>query len=376
MSDFFSVEFLEILRDRVLPGVWPLLLAFVVCVLAVPLMIRLSRRTGMLAMPGGRHVHARPMPLLGGLAMFAGFAVAVIVLVPHGEDATGVLVVSGLAALLLIADDRWPVRPAIKFGFQVLVALVAVAVFGFVIPFVGLPGLGGHINIVDLGWVGIPISVFWLLGMQNTVNLLDGVDGLAAGVVLIVAVTLMIAAAGTRQANAIEAVQLAGALAGACAGFLLFNFHPARIFMGDSGSHFLGAALGVISILGVSKVAVAFALAAPLLALALPIADTAWAIVRRRLTRSSVAQPDLQHLHHRLQAFGLDARQTCFAYYTATIAFATVGLLVFGHRRILAVVLVAALVLASTLAADRLQKAGWRIPAPFLRRLLAERGSR
>ena len=375
MSDFFSVQFLETLRDRVLPGLWPLLLAFAVCAVAVPLMIRLSRRTDMLAVPGGRHRHSRPMPLLGGLAMFAGFAVAVIVLVPHSREATGVLVVSGLATLLLIADDRWPVRPMVKFGFQVLVALVAVAVFGFVIPYFGLPTLGGA-QLVQLGWLGIPISIFWLLGMQNTVNFLDGVDGLAAGVVLIVAITLLIAAAGTRLADSLEAVQLAGALAGTCAGFLLFNFHPAKIFMGDSGSHFLGAALGVISIIGVSKVAVAFALAAPLLALALPIADTAWAIVRRRLSRSSVAQPDLLHLHHRLQAFGLDPRQTCYFYYAATALFGTIGLLVFGHRRILAVVFVAGLVLASTLAADRLQKGGWRINAPLLRRLLAEPGSR
>jgi UDP-GlcNAc:undecaprenyl-phosphate GlcNAc-1-phosphate transferase len=376
LGDFFSVQFLDILRDRVLPGVWPLLLAFAVCLVAVPLMIRLSRRTGMLAVPGGRHVHSRPMPLLGGLAMFAGFAAAVIVLVPHSQEATGVLVVSGLAAVLLIADDRWPVQPVVKFGFQVLVALAAVFMFGFVVPFVGLPGLGGPTNVVQLGWVGIPISIFWLLGMQNTVNFLDGVDGLAAGVVLIVALTLLIAAAGTRAADSIEAVQLAGALAGACAGFLLFNFHPAKIFMGDSGSHFLGAALGVISILGVSKIAVAFALAAPILALALPIGDTAWAIVRRRKTRASMAQPDLLHLHHRLQAFGLNPRQTCYFYYTATALFGTLGLLVFGHRRILAAVLVTALVMGSTLAADRLQKAGWRIPAPFLRRLLAEPGSR
>src|SRR4029077_17930125 len=148
-----------------------------------------------------------------------------------------------------------------------------------------------------------------LLGMQNTVNLLDGVDGLAAGVVFIVAVTLMLAAAGLRQ---VAYVQLAAALAGTCAGFLIFNFYPARIFMGDSGAHFLGAALGVISIVGVAKVAVAFALVVPLLALGLPIIDTSWALRRRRREGTSVAQADLEHLHHRLQAFGLDARQTCY----------------------------------------------------------------
>jgi UDP-GlcNAc:undecaprenyl-phosphate GlcNAc-1-phosphate transferase len=252
-----------------------------------------------------------------------------------------------------------------------LVALVAVVVFGFVISYFGLPGSGsnGGARVVDLGWFAVPVSLFWLLGMQNTVNFLDGVDGLAAGVVVIVAFTLLIAAAGKDQ---IEVVQLAGALAGTCAGFLLFNFYPARIFMGDSGSHFLGAALAVISILGVAKLAVAFALAIPILALALPIADTAWAIIRRRRGHESVARPDLQHLHHRLQAFGLTPRQTCYVFYAATAVLGTIGLMIFGHRRIIAAVVVAALVLASTAAADRLQKAGARIPAPFLRRLLAE----
>jgi UDP-GlcNAc:undecaprenyl-phosphate GlcNAc-1-phosphate transferase len=375
LSDFFSVTFLETLRDKVLPGLWPLLVAMLVCALLIPVAIRASRRTGLMAVPGGRHAHSTPTPLLGGPAMFIGFAIAVFIFVPSSITRTGVLVVSGLATVLLIADDRWPVSPTLKFAFQLLVALVAVFAFGFVITYFGLPnsGTNGNATLVYLGWLSIPVSLFWLLGMQNTVNFLDGVDGLAAGVVFIVALTLLIAAAGRDQ---IEVVQLAGALAGACVGFLLFNFNPARIFMGDSGSHFLGAALGVVSIIGVAKVAVAFALVIPILALALPIADTAWAIVRRRSGHVSVARPDLQHLHHRLQSFGLTPRQICYVFYAATALFGTVGLMLFGHRRILAVVVVAALVLASTVAADRLQKAGVRIPAPFLRRLLAEPGTR
>ena len=165
-------------------------------------------------------------------------------------------------------------------------------------------------------------------------------------------------------------------LAGTCAGFLLFNFHPARIFMGDSGAHFLGIVLGIISILGVAKVAVAFALAVPVIALALPIADTAWAIVRRRRKNTSVATADLLHLHHRLQSFGLDARQTCYIFYAASALLGALGLTLFGHGRILAVVLVTSAALASTVVADLVQRSGWRIPAPFLRRLLAEPGTR
>ena len=376
MSDFFGGDALVNLRNHLLPGLWPLLLAFAVCVVAVPVAIRLSRRLGVLAIPGERHAHSTPTPALGGLAMYVGFAAALLILVPINLTTIGVVVVCGLATVLLITDDRWPVRPLVKLAMQVVVAVVAVVVFGdllkddrFVISFFGLPGE----HIIQLGLLATPISIFWLLGMQNTVNFLDGVDGLAAGVVFIAAITLMLAAAGLQQ---IDVVQLSGALAGTCAGFLVFNWHPARIFMGDSGAHFLGIALGVISILGVAKVAVAFALAVPILALAVPILDTAWAILRRRRQNASVARPDLDHLHHRLQAYGLDPRQTCFVFYTASALLGALGLTLFGHGRVLAVVLATCAALASTVAADLLVRTGWRIPAPFLRRLLAEPGTR
>jgi UDP-GlcNAc:undecaprenyl-phosphate GlcNAc-1-phosphate transferase len=371
VTDFFGGDALVNLRDHLLPGLWPMLLALAVCAVLVPLMIRVARRTGLMAQPGGHHSHATPTPLLGGLAMYAGFAAAVLVFMPTNPHTPGVLVITGLAALLLLIDDRWHMQAMVKFGLQLVVALVAIA-FGhdFWITFVGLPGN----HVIQLGAVlAIPVTVFWLLGMQNTVNFLDGVDGLAAGVVFIVAVTLMLAAGGRGQ---IDATQLGAALAGACAGFLLFNFHPARVFMGDSGSHFLGAAVGVVSILGVAKVEVAFALVVPVLVLALPIADTAWAILRRRRVQTSVARPDQQHLHHRLQAFGLDARQTCYVFYAVTAMLGALGLTVFGHGRILAVVLATSAALASTVVADLLQKSGWRVPMPFMRRLLAEPGTR
>ncbi len=369
MTDFFSDKALTNISEHLLPGLWPLLVAFVGCVAVVPLAIWLSRRFGWIALPGGRHAHASPTPLLGGLAMWGGFALAVLIFVPRSVQTWGVLLVSGLAMAALAIDDRWSMAPLVKLGVQVALALLAVVVFGIEIRFFSLPG--GHL--IQLGLLMAPVSVFWLVGMQNTVNLLDGSDGLAAGVVAIVAAILMLAAGQLKQP---EVVQLSGALAGCCAGFLLFNFHPARIFMGDSGAHFLGIALGMISILGVAKVAVAFALAAPVVVLALPIADTGWAILRRRRDGMSVAKPDRLHLHHRLQSFGLDPRQTCYVFYAASALLGGLALTLFGHGRILAVVLVATAVLVSTVAADLLQHAGWRVPAPWLRRLLGVPASR
>ena len=369
-GDFVSNEALISLRDHLLPGLWPFLVAFVVCVLVVPLAIRLSHRFGVIAAPGGRHAHTSATPLLGGLAMYVGFAVGLAVFLLRDYDATvGVLVVSGLAMALLIIDDRRPMNPWVKLAVQIFLGLVAVVIFSIQITFFGLPGK----HIVSLGLLAAPLSIFWLVGMQNAVNFLDGADGLAAGVILIVAIVLMLAAGELGQ---IDVVQMSAALGGACAGFLLFNFSPARIFMGDSGAHFLGIALGMISILGVAKVAVAFALAAPALALAVPIGDTAWAIFRRRMQGTSVATPDLLHLHHRLQTYGLDARQTCYVFYAATALLGALGLTLFGHGRVLAVALVVTAALTSTVAADILVHTGWRINAPFLRRLLSEPSTR
>ena len=369
MSDFFSGAALTNLTQHLLPGLWPFLSAVLVCVIVVPIAIRLSGRFGVMAHPGGRHAHTNPTPLLGGMAMWVAFAVAVLVFLPKDLESLGVLSVSGLAMAILIVDDKRGMSPLVKLAIQVGLAIVAVTVFGVQIRFFSLPG--GHI--VELGLLALPVSMFWLVGMQNTVNFLDGADGLAAGVIAIVALVLMLAAGQLKQ---LEIVQLAGGLAGCCAGFLIYNFPPARIFMGDSGAHFLGVALGMISILGVAKVAVAFALAAPVLALAVPIADTGWAILRRRRLGQSMASADNLHLHHRLQSFGLDARQTCLVFYAASLLLGGLGLTLFGHGRILAVVLIAAVVLASTVAADLLQHGGWRVPAPWLQRLLGEPGTR
>src|SRR2546428_558229 len=153
---------------------------------------------------------------------------------------------------------------------------------------------------------------------------MDGVDGLAAGVVAIVAATLLLAAINRGET---DIVILSGALIGACVGFLFFNWHPARVFMGDSGSNFLGFTLAALSVLSVAKGAVVFALIVPVLALAIPIFDTVWAILRRRMRGRSIAAPDTGHLHHRLLDFGLSPRETALVFYFGTAIFAAVVVL-------------------------------------------------
>jgi UDP-GlcNAc:undecaprenyl-phosphate GlcNAc-1-phosphate transferase len=213
-------------------------------------------------------------------------------------------------------------------GFQVAASLLAIIGFGIAIRFIGLPS--GVVTLAPI--VSLLLTLLWFVSLQNTINLIDGVDGLAAGVVAIVAGTLLLAAINRNETGI---VILAGALIGACIGFLLFNWHPARIFMGDSGSNFLGFTLAALSVLSVAKGTVVLALVVPVVALAIPIVDTAWAIVRRRRRGKSIATPDTEHLHHRLLDFGLSPRETVLVFYFGTAIFAAVGLAIYGHKKVL-----------------------------------------
>jgi UDP-GlcNAc:undecaprenyl-phosphate GlcNAc-1-phosphate transferase len=264
----------------------------------------------------------------------------------------GLLVIAAVTLAVMVVDDFRALRPRHKFMLQLLLALSVPLLADISIRSINLGA--GHV--LQLGLLALPITVIWLVGMQNTMNLLDGVDGLAGGVAAIVAVALLLAAVNREQQDPSQAVVvlLCAALIGACIGFVIFNFHPARVFMGDSGSHFLGITLGVLGIFGIAKGEVVFALVVPLAALAVPIVDTAWAIVRRRRQRISVAHPDTEHIHHQLLDFGLSQREICLFFYFATGITSGVGLMFFGHRKILAVVVVLLVVALSTLLGERL----------------------
>jgi UDP-GlcNAc:undecaprenyl-phosphate/decaprenyl-phosphate GlcNAc-1-phosphate transferase len=358
-DDFFSWRFLELVARNLAPGVGPALVALAACAALTPLVIWAARRAGFLSHPAReRDIHTRPIPYGGGLAMFAAFAVACLVFLRRDDDVPGLLLLGGVTAAVFAFDDRWGIPALVKLAIQTVLAVLAVQVFGFQIHFLlVLPFLQVH----DLGMLILPVTVFWILGMQNTVNLLDGVDGLAAGVVGVTAVVLLVAAAGHQS----EIVALAAALAAVCAGFLLFNFNPARIFMGDSGAYFLGLMLALLSVAGVAKVAIAAAIAVPVLAMAIPIADTALSIVRRRRNGQSFAHADARHLHHLLLEAGLTQRQTCILFYCASGILGAMGLTVFGHRKVLAVAIVLMVVVLSTALGERLRASSSRVPVRF-----------
>jgi UDP-GlcNAc:undecaprenyl-phosphate/decaprenyl-phosphate GlcNAc-1-phosphate transferase len=358
-----SREFYRLLAHNFGPTIPPLLVAFVVTVALVLPVRQLSFKLGAVAPPGGRNIHDRPTARLGGLALAAGFLVSAVAFALLGRAAShdgfptaqlvGLIAVGLLTAVLMLVDDLRQMPARYKFASQLLLAALVPAI-GISIHFINFGG--GHV--LQLGLLAFPVTVIWLLGMQNTMNLLDGVDGLAAGVAAIVAGALLLAAVNreTQNPEQLTVVLLCAALVGACAGFLLFNFHPARIFMGDNGSHFLGMMLGIISIFGIAKGEVVLALVVPLAALAFPIVDTGLAIVRRRRQGISIGHPDTEHIHHQLLDFGLSQRETCLVFYSATGITAGLGLMAYGHRKIIAVAVVLLVVTVSTLVGERLSE--------------------
>ena len=308
--------------------------AAVVTLVLTPLVRIVALRLGLVDRPGGRKVHLQPIPRLGGLAMFLGVGAALVAQV-LGEKYLGwggafvdsghikVRVVGVLLGMLVIfvvgiIDDLVTLSPGFKLAGQVVAAGIVVAA-GLRIEFVGDPLRGG---LIMLGLLSIPVTLVYIVGFTNVINLIDGLDGLAAGVSAIAAASLLVLAL---QGNRLDAAALALALIGACLGFLRYNFHPASIFMGDSGALFLGFSLAVISLMGVMKSTATIALAVPLLIIGVPIFDTGSAIVRRLLHSRPIQEADKGHIHHRLLGRGFDQRQTVLIIYVWCAALAVGG---------------------------------------------------
>jgi UDP-GlcNAc:undecaprenyl-phosphate GlcNAc-1-phosphate transferase len=352
------------------PALPPFLLASLVTCAAVPASMWLARRVGAVDRPDAeRRIHSRPTPRLGGIAMFAGFAVALAVFGAGAPERWQVVAVTAAITLAMAVDDvlRLPAwsKLLIEMGAGILVA-----VLGITITFFGFRSNPG--SILDLGLLAVPVTVVWLVGMQVSINLLDGADGVASGVVAIVAGVLLLAAINRLGGpeNGIQSgiIVLSGALMGCCFGFLYWNIAPARVFMGDSGSHFLGVAVGTITVLGTAKVAVALTILVPLVTLGLPIGDTAFAIVRRRRAGTGIAAPDAGHLHHRLLALGLSQRETALAFYLATTILGCIALGIFGHRRVLAIAAVLLVVALAMLLWRSRRRTPVGDPPPLLAR--------
>ncbi|MCH8567127.1 MAG: hypothetical protein LAT67_02630 [Balneolales bacterium] len=325
------------------PFLLSILIPIVLSLAITPRVIHFAKKIGATDNPGDRKVHTTVMPRIGGLAIFLSSAISIIALfllfpetfsvVFENKQSASVLIFSFVALFALgFRDDLKPLSPEIKFGVQLLLATL-IYFAGFKISNITNP-LGS--GILDVGILDFPLTIIWIIGITNAFNLIDGLDGLAAGVAVIASFSIFIVSAMSGQVvSAILALTLAGSLIG----FLRYNFNPAKIFLGDSGSLLIGFSLALLSIQSTAKISTGFALLFPILVLLLPITDTLVSMARRLLgsylernpddtSRSLLRRlygmftPDKSHIHHRLLSLGLSHRNTVLVLYAVSIFFA------------------------------------------------------
>ena len=314
-------------------------MGFAAALVLTPVIRLAAVRTDIIDRPVGLKIHKQATPLMGGVAVYLAFTLGAFSILPLNRPVLG-LVLGGLAAAVVgVLDEKFTLSPLAHLAGQVAAAIVAiVAGVGVVhtisVPTASLTAPGLALPAV----VGAAITLIWLVGMMNTINFLDGLDGLATGVACLAAL-LLAAWASERQAFYLPAMAhhedllLPLALAGALLGFLPYNWHQARIFLGDSGSMFLGLSLGALSIVGPAKLATA------LLVLMIPVLDVAWAIVRRQLQGRSFLSGDKQHVYHRMLELGMSHTSVVLLLYAVCFALAILDLTLFKLGKLIAFVL-------------------------------------
>lgn len=291
-------------------------IAFAISFVISPILIKIMPKLGYIDIPKDkRRIHKKAMPLGGGLAIFIAFLATALYGLSLNREYICLFIGSGLIVISGLIDDKVNLSPKKKLMFQILAGLTLI--FGGVkINFFTNPFFAK--DLIWLSYLSIPITLFWIIGITNTVNLIDGLDGLAAGISMISAASIsFIAFAG----GSFDQALMGAILAGACLGFLPYNFNPAKIFMGDTGALFLGYVLSYISIQGFMKSATVLTIFVPVLILGVPVFDTTFAMIRRKLSGQSIMQADKGHLHHRLLGLGLSQRQTVSILYIISMIF-------------------------------------------------------
>ena len=325
-----------------------MLLAFAVSLLVAYVMTppvkRFAEKVGAIDVPkDNRRVHDHPIPRMGGLAIFIGFMLSLIFFVPMSTKVTGLLVGSVIIAVMGGVDDIVSLNPWVKLAGQIVAALVAIRC-GLVFDVISNPNIFAEETYIEIGWLSIPLTMLWIVGCTNAVNLIDGLDGLAVGVSAISSLTMLIVSLFVSEP--VVSIILA-ALTGACLGFMPYNLNPAKIFMGDVGSQLLGVVLSTASIMGRFKLHAIITFFVPLLALARPLADTIFAFFRRILHGQSPFKADKGHFHHRLLAMGLNQKQVVAVLYGISAVLGLLAVLMAGDSMAVKIIcLVAAFIIS------------------------------
>lgn len=316
---------------------------------ATPIARKLAFKFGAIDIPkDDRRAHKKPIARLGGIAIVVGFIVAIIFYLTTAKtsvigDKSNLYYLGFFGGILLIValgiiDDIKHLSAKYKLIIQIVASLLVVLLGDVRVITVTNPFVESGMTDLSL-WLSYTVSIIWIIGITNAINLLDGLDGLAAGVVSIASLSLFFISIINNDAY--SAIMTA-AIAGACLGFLPYNFNPAKIFMGDTGSLFLGFSLAIISIQGTLKSYAAISIIIPLIVLGLPLFDTISTIVRRMIRKKSIMEADRGHIHHRLVDMGLSHRQTVIVLYTASAALGLCGIVLADKGLVSALILVIA----------------------------------
>jgi len=321
-------------------------MAFLLSSLATPISKKLAFKIGAVAYPNERTMHKEPMPVGGGMAIFFGFTFTVLIFVPligRGDAGNtsrfaGLVIGATVITIVGLLDDVYDISARVRILFQVLSALIVIYT-GTSIESISVPFVAA--GKIEFGIFSDFITLFWIVGITNAVNFLDGLDGLAAGIASIASLVLMtIAILFGDPIVAGFAIVLTASLAGSCLGFLPHNFNPATIFMGDTGSTFLGFSLAVISVQSMLKTYTALTLIVAVIILALPIFDTVFAVIRRTLNKKPIYEADRGHLHHRLVDRGFSHKRAVIMLYIISGSFGIAAILVVMQDFMLAALIV------------------------------------
>ena len=307
------------MSSNILENLKIILAVFLFVVIIMPVVMKIAFHVNALDIPNARKVHAKPMPRLGGLGIFLGFLLGYMLFCNPTTLMNSILIGSFILILIGIIDDIKPLSPMIKFIGQVASAIIVVWYGNIILQDVSAFGL-----YIDFGIFAKPITVFFIVALINCVNLIDGLDGLAGGITTIFFITITIITTIMGVYNGLDS-SLTLIMIGAILGFLVYNFHPAKIFMGDSGSMFLGYMIAVISLLGFKNVTLTSFLV-PILILAIPILDTLFAIIRRLLKGQSFAQADKEHFHHQILKRSGNQTKTVLIIYLIQILFSAASI--------------------------------------------------
>lgn len=299
-------------REDILPVILALGVSMLISFIATPLVKKLAYKIGAVDVPkDNRRMHDHPIPRMGGLAIFIGCVVSILLFADVDRSLRGILIGACIIVAVGVVDDAHPLGAGVKFILQIVAALIAVW-HGVVIQTIANPFFFGDNPYWNFGIWAVPITVIWIVAVTNSVNLIDGLDGLADGVSTIGALTMLIIAL---MMGDLEIAVITAALVGACVGFIPYNRNPAKIFMGDTGSTFLGFMLGTVSVIGLFKLYAMISFIVPFIILGFPIFDTVSAFTRRILKGQNPMKADRSHTHHKLIDMGMNQKQAVATLY-------------------------------------------------------------